>query len=509
MEISEHGTAGPSFAGRPTRQRKKNGARTSAMNIPDKISDGGELQLRQTLLEYQAILDNASLGITFTRNRTFLHCNERFSEMFGWQSSELVGRPTQMLYPSPEAYAELGQIAMQTLGVGQRMDTELLMKKRDGSLFWCRMMANAIDPADHAKGTIFITEDITERKAAEDSARQLLLEYQAILDNASLGIVFTRDRTFLHCNERFGEMFGWHGHELIGKPTNIFYRSAEDYAALGRIATPILGSGQRLDIEWIMMRRDGSTFWCRMLAKAIDAADHSKGTVFIAEDITERKAAQDALLRARDDLELRVAERTAELAAANARLQQEIQERKQAEQLARHLAYHDTLTGLPNRRLLEDRLEQALIAARRNGDQVAVQFIDLDHFKPINDSLGHRLGDLLLQEVAKRLRGLLREIDTVSRIGGDEFVVVLPNIRTDAAAGEIGNKILMILSRPFLIESHVLTVTPSIGISIYPHHGSDPETLISRADDAMYQAKQKGRANVQFFTPDANPKCRA
>lgn len=278
---------------------------------------------------------------------------------------------------------------------------------------------------------------------AETQLRQTLLEYQAILDNASLGIVFTRNRTFLHCNERFGEMFGWHGHELIGQPTNIFYRSAEDYAELGRIAGPVLGSGQRLDIEWVMMRRDRSTFWCRMLAKAIDPGDHAKGTVFITEDITERKAAQDALLRARDDLELRVAERTAELAAANARLQQEIQERKQAEELACHLANHDTLTGLPNRRLLEDRL------------------------------------------------------------GGDEFVVVLPNMRSDAAAGEIGKKILTILSQPFLIENHVLNITPSIGISRYPHDGADPETLISRADDAMYQAKQNGRANVQFYAPRA------
>jgi diguanylate cyclase (GGDEF)-like protein len=107
---------------------------------------------------------------------------------------------------------------------------------------------------------------------------------------------------------------------------------------------------------------------------------------------------------------------------------------------------------------------------------------------------------LLLQGVAKRLRGLLREVDTVSRIGGDEFVVVLPSLRSDAAAGEIGKKILAILSLPFLIESHTLSVTPSIGISLYPQDGADMETLISHADDAMYQAKQKGRANVQFFS---------
>lgn len=470
--------------------------------ITEDISErkAAEDSARQLLLEYQAILDNASLGIAFTRDRTYLQCNQRLSEMYGWPSEDLIGQPAHILFPSLEAYAELGRIAARTLGVGQRMDTELLMKKRDGSLFWCRMLANAIDPADSGKGTIFINEDITERKAAEESARQLLLEYQAILENASLGIIFTRDRTFLHCNERFGEMFGWHGHELIGKPTNIFYRSLEDYAELGRIAGPILGSGKRLDIEWLMIKRDGSLFWCRMLAKAIDPADHSKGTIFITEDITERKAAQDALLRTRDDLESRVKDRTAELAAVNARLQQEVLERKHAEELARHSANHDALTGLPNRRLLEDRLEQAMLAARRNGHQVAVQFIDLDYFKRINDSLGHRIGDLLLQDVTKRLRGLLREVDTVSRIGGDEFVVVLPDIRSDAAAGEIGRKLLATLSDPFSIEGHTLSVTPSIGISMFPRDAADAETLISRADHAMYQAKDKGRANVRFFS---------
>jgi|CXWL01.1.fsa_nt_gi diguanylate cyclase (GGDEF)-like protein/PAS domain S-box-containing protein len=455
---------------------------------------------RQLLLEYQAILDNASLGITFTRNRTFLHCNQRFSEMFGWRSDELVGQPAHVIYPSAQAYAALGRIAAETLGMGKRMDTELLLMKHNGTLFWCRLLANAIDPADQSKGTIFVTEDITERKAAEYSARQLLLEYQAILDNASLGINFTRNRIYVHCNERFAEMFGWTSRELIGQPTNVVFRSQDDYDALSRIAIPILGSGQRLDTELVMKRRDGSTLWCRMLAKAIDATDHSKGTVFIVEDITQRKAAQDALLQAHDELELRVKERTAELAAANTQLQQEIQERKEAEELARHLANHDALTGLPNRRWLEERLEQAIAGAKRNSHQVAVQFIDLDHFKPINDRLGHRIGDLVLQEVAARLRGLLREVDTVSRIGGDEFVVVLQNVQSGAAATEVGKKVLDALSQPYNIESHSLSITPSIGISLYPQNGMDAEALIRRADGAMYQAKQTGRAKVQLVS---------
>lgn len=341
-------------------------------------------------------------------------------------------------------------------------------------------------------------EDVAQ-SANENALRQTLLEYQAILDNASLGITFTRNRKFLHCNARFSEMYGWNSNELVGQPTEIVYPTPKDFIEMGRIAIPVLSFGARLDIELIMKKRDGTTFWCRILAKAIDAADNSKGTIFIAEDITERKRTQQALIDARDELELRVQQRTAELATANALLQAEIHERRAAEERIRHLANHDMLTGLPNRRLLEDRLGQALLAAKRNSGQVAVQFIDLDHFKLINDRLGHRIGDLLLQVVAQRLQGMLREMDTVSRIGGDEFVLVLPDIESAQAAGDIADRILEALRQPYVLEGHLMRVTPSIGISLYPAHGNNAEILINRADAAMYRAKRMGRKNYRLY----------
>ncbi|HCN87657.1 MAG TPA: hypothetical protein DIT28_00520, partial [Oxalobacteraceae bacterium] len=131
--------------------------------------------------------------------------------------------------------------------------------------------------------------------------------------------------------------------------------------------------------------------------------------------------------------------------------------------------------------------------------QGAVLFIDLDHFKVINDSLGHRSGDLLLQAVAERLRGHLREIDTVARVGGDEFVLVLPDMHEETAATEAAQRVLTSLAEPYLIDGHLLQVTPSIGISLYPKDGSEVEILISRADSAMYHAKQMGRKNYQLF----------
>jgi diguanylate cyclase (GGDEF)-like protein/PAS domain S-box-containing protein len=479
----------------------------SAPTVPKAPLD--ESSLRQTVLEYQAILENATLGITFTRDRIFLHCNERFGELFGWPNHELIGKPASIVYPSPEAYAEMGRIATPVLASGARLDIDVLMKRRDGTVFWCRTMAKAIDPADHSKGTIFIVEDITERKQADAKLHQLLAEYQSILDNASLGITFTCDRKFRHCNARFSEMFGWPAQELIGQPTDIVYPSAEAFAEMGRIAGPVLARGERLETEVLMKRRDASTFWCRVLAKPIDQADNSKGTIFIVEDITERRRVQEALKRAHDELELRVEERTAELAAANLRLQAEVREREAAEQKVRELANHDALTGLPNRRLLEDRLEQALRKARRSRNQVSLQFIDLDRFKHVNDTLGHRVGDLLLQAVARRLCSLLREVDTVSRIGGDEFVVVLPDLESSAVACDVAKRMLEALAQPYAIEGHEVVATPSIGISMYPEHGDHAEELLVHADQAMYEAKQAGRKTCRLYAAPKKNKARA
>ncbi|WP_155837492.1 diguanylate cyclase domain-containing protein [Herminiimonas sp. CN] len=460
----------------------------------------GAAQNRQALLEYQALLDNVALGIAFIRDGCFLHCNSRFSEIFGWPGEQLAGQPASLLHPSAQAGAELSSLASATLGRRQPFDTELLLQKRDRSMCWCRLRINTIDPADPDQGQIYLIEDITERRADDASAQRLLLEHQAILDNVSLAITFTRKRHFLHCNQRFSEMFGWPSDELIQQTTDALYPSPQAFAELSSLARATLGRGERLDTELLMRRRDGSTFWCRLLAKAIDPDDLGRGSIYITEDITDRRLAQEALVRARDTLELRVQERTAELATANQRLQAEIQERLQAEKQIRHLADHDALTDLPNRRLLEDRLRQAMAAARRSGNQVAVMFIDLDSFKPINDLLGHRVGDLLLQAVAKRLRGLLRAVDTVARIGGDEFVLVLPDMHSQStSSGESAKRILAALVQPYQIDGNILTVTPSIGISHYPEHGSNVDALIARADDAMYRAKQMGRRNYQFY----------
>jgi diguanylate cyclase (GGDEF)-like protein len=173
------------------------------------------------------------------------------------------------------------------------------------------------------------------------------------------------------------------------------------------------------------------------------------------------------------------------------------QERARTEELIRHLANHDTLTDLPNRRLLDDRLNQALIQARRRGTRVALMLIDLDGFKIINDTLGHRAGDTALQTVARRLSGCVRDADTVARVGGDEFVVLLNDLAQAADSIKVADKILHDVAQPMAIDGQQIAVGVSIGISVYPEDAGDGESLFKLSDAAMYRVKQAGKGGYR------------
>jgi len=183
---------------------------------------------------------------------------------------------------------------------------------------------------------------------------------------------------------------------------------------------------------------------------------------------------------------------------------EDITDRRAAEERVQFLAYYDALTGLPNRVLLQDRLAKALASARRHDEKVAILFLDLDRFKIINDSLGHSVGDLLLQHVAERLKKWTRAQDTVARIGGDEFLLVLTAVKDVPDAAVCAERIMDAMTAEFVVQGRSFTVSCSIGLSIFPEHGADGETLIKNADAAMYCAKDSGRNNFQFFTEDMN-----
>ncbi len=205
-------------------------------------------------------------------------------------------------------------------------------------------------------------------------------------------------------------------------------------------------------------------------------------------ELAARTDAQKEVSRLNINLEERVLQRTRELTDANKQVQ--------------FLAYSDALTGLPNRRLLQDRLTQSLASARRQRSRVALLFLDLDRFKNINDSLGHAVGDLLLQEVAERLKRFAREQDTVARVGGDEFLVVLTGVKDITDAAVAAKRLMDTMIGAYSIQGHALNITCSLGISIFPEHGTDTETLIKNADAAMYCAKESGRNGFRFFTED-------
>lgn len=217
------------------------------------------------------------------------------------------------------------------------------------------------------------------------------------------------------------------------------------------------------------------------------------------QEVVHRKRAQIALEDNKRELEIKVDERTMDLVNINTNLKKVIKKKVLAEESLQYLAYHDELTGLPNRNLLLDRVGQSIKTSLREDQKIAILFIDLDRFKTINDSLGHDIGDCLLQDVSTRLYNTLRDQDTISRNSSDEFVVVLERLEDTNEAINVAKKIISSLTKTFLIQSHRIHLGASIGISIYPTDGSNPLELLCNADTAMYRAKQAGGNQLQFY----------
>jgi diguanylate cyclase (GGDEF)-like protein/PAS domain S-box-containing protein len=463
--------------------------------------------LERLVREQDAVLQNVLIGIIFLKDRRILRCNQRFEEIFGYAPGEMVGQSTRVMYPSEEEFQARSAI-YDSVWRGDTLNIERPYVRKDGTMIWCSVSGRAVQPGDPSQGVVWLFEDITQEREAEERVAHALAEQELILDNATVGIAFVRNRTIQRCNRFLEEMVGAGPGELVGQLSAVLFATEEEWREAGRIAFNRTAPGETYEAEERFKRKDGSVFLCRTRGRRIDVGEgqdpEDQEWIWSLEDVTAERDAEARARAALGALERAVAERTAELKSANEKLEMEVVERKVAEQRAQHLADHDALTGLPNRRLLEDRLTQALALSYRNRKQTAVMFVDLDRFKTINDSLGHSVGDVLLKEVARRLVKQLRVVDTICRTGGDEFVVVLPEIKRSADAASVAQKIIENLSQPVKIEERELTVTPSIGIAVFPEDGRDAETLIRNADAAMYAAKEMGRSNYQFFTEQMN-----
>ena len=472
----------------------------SSDSSPTSLETLGLLQL--ALQEQQVILDSAGVGIVFIKERRLIRCNQRFAEIYGHASvDDILDSSSASLYPSPEAFYTLGKAAFVVMAQGLAYRSQVQMKRCDGSLFWSHLTGKLVNPSDTRQGSIWIIEDISAQKQAQLQFEAVLNEQKLILDNAMVGIMFLSERTVTRCNHTLEKLLGYESGELHGSSSRRWFSSEEAWLEVGRRCYAILATGVAFEDEMLLYKKDGSLIHCEIRAKAIDSQYPNQGSIWIILDITGRKKAEYELLQARANLEKLVELRTQELSRMVMALEEKADQQKEAEAHIQQLAHFDTLTGLPNRLLLNDRCQLALHIAHRSHQPVALMFIDLDHFKNINDSLGHRVGDEVLVELAVRLKSAVREQDTVSRLGGDEFILLLPN--TDArGAARVAEKLLHIALIPFQVEQHELTVTPSIGIALYPKDGPDLDALSKCADAAMYQAKADGRNSFRFFTTE-------
>lgn len=346
-------------------------------------------------------------------------------------------------------------------------------------------------------------DDVVAHTDARDVDRRLQ-EYQALLSNDAVGILVVCDGDIKQCNSSAARLFGWEAAELLGRSAAVLFGSDEEFQSFAsRIGDALAADGSPA-IEWRTVRHNGVRFWSRLLVKGITPGGPAGETVWMVEDISARKEMEAALAKARDDLELRVRAAHDELAWSNERLVAELYERSEVEERARRISLYDDLTELPNRRLLESRLDEAIRNHQMGGDRLAVLVIDIDEFTKVNDALGHRVGDALLCATAQRLVDTVRTSDLVARTGADEFAIVLGRLRHVDDAEHVAAKLAELLSAPVEIDAEQVNISVSIGAALFPADGASPEMLLRNADAALSFAKSRGRGNVQLFEPRMN-----
>lgn len=416
-----------------------------------------EKETKRLLVEKDAILDNISEGIAFLKRRTVLTCNSRLEELFGFAQGEFLGKSAEHLYPDRAGLRCLMRDALVTLRKGAPFYREMELLKKDGTLFWAALTGRALAAERLGGGSVWVVADISERKKAEERTRLTA----KVFENTQEGVTITdKDAQILAVNKAFSDVTGYAEEEVIGKTPRILQSGRQDKAFYDEMWRMLDETGQWKGEIW-NRRKNGEVFpeWLSISSVRNDAGELSH-YVGVFSDITEIKRSQEKVS---------------------------------------FLAYHDPLTQMPNRLLFNDRLTQGIQHASREKSMFAVYFIDLDHFKHVNDSLGHHVGDRLLREVAAQMQAQLRKTDTIGRLGGDEFIVMVEDVDGPRGASLVAEKLASIFQKPISLEGHELYVTASIGICIYPMDGGDANTLIRNADAAMYRAKNHGRNQFHFY----------
>ncbi len=418
-----------------------------------------EMRIEGLLAEQSAILDNVMFGVMFVRHRRVVSVNSRCEELFGYTNGQLTGSSTAIVFPSEHEFTQAGQGQYATLAEGKYVTEERLYRRSDGSQFWCLVSGYALDRHRAHEGSIWVFADVTERKLAEEKLRLSATVLEHIADGVM--VIDTHGR-IVAINPAFTQITGYTEIEALGQDSSLTRSSRHDASFYQRLWEDLSESGFWRGELW-NMRKNGELYLEWLTVSAV-RDNHGENTHYVAvfSDITKVKESQDKL---------------------------------------DHMAHHDPLTALPNRLLFHDRLQHALLRAARDGEQLAILFIDLDRFKNVNDTLGHHVGDELLKQVASALTAQLREGDTLARLGGDEFIVLLENIDDQFGAGQVAEKLVTMFEQPFMVSDYELFVTGSVGISVFPHDATDLNMLIRNADVAMYQAKARGRNGYQLYAP--------
>ena len=443
---------------------------------------------------YRLLAERMNEGAaTLNSDGTMLFCNRKLADMLRHPAQKLVGsRFGSLVVENQRPRFE----SLRRMGLKADVKGEFELRQ-DGRTLPVQLSLSSVPLGDCGRGTCLVVTDLSKQKEVEDGIRARAFEleqkvvrqkeqlndatqglaasqaqltqaeekYRAIFQNAIIGIFqSTLDGRFLSANPALARMLGYDSPEqLIAEVSNIGRQLFCNPIRMQEFELLIQRTGLAENAQAEVLCKDGSKRWMMANVRLVQGADGLplfEGTV---EDITDRKAAEEQVVT---------------------------------------LAYYDPLTGLPNRALFNDRLFTTLARARRRGEAVAVMFIDIDRFKTINDSLGHSAGDLLLKDTAKRLQTISREQDTLARLGGDEFVLVLNGVKDVADVAVTADRLLKRIHEEMIINHQSLSVTCSIGISIFPDHGIDGETLLKNADAAMYRAKDNGRNGFQLFTQD-------
>lgn len=424
-----------------------------------------ESSLRESEARYRQIVVTADEGIwTIDSNANTSFVNPKMASVLGYTEEEMLGRPLTDFMDEQGREITEKNLERRRQGIAEQHDFKFLHK--DGSERWCQLVASPIFDADgHYAGALAMVTDITARRQTESALQEAYRYTQAILDNMADGVITFNARGDIESfNTSAHRIFGYSFDEVVG--VNIALLITTNHSdQMGCDLSQIL-DGETTQVEVVGKRKDGSIFPIALSVSLLSRA----------QPITYVGVIRDITL-----------------------------ERQHIEEVHR-LAFYDPLTELPNRRLVLDRIEQAILTASRTGQHAALMFLDLDHFKQLNDTLGHDVGDELLQQVGARLQSCVRDCDTVARLGGDEFVVLLEALSThpiDAASQTevISRKILQVLGQPYHLLEHSYVSTPSIGVVVFLDQTQSTEELCKKADVAMYQAKSVGRNSIRFFDP--------